>query len=293
MHRTHDSLFLLFIRQLRPRQWSKNLLIFSTLIFSADVMDSHAIARTVAGFFLFSFVAGFVYIINDYMDREADRNHPVKKNRPIASGRLRPSVAFLWGGALFGLSLVASYTISPLFSGILLFYTVFNVFYSRIFKHIVIIDILGIALGFVLRAIAGGLIIDVPFTPWFLLCVMLLSLFLAICKRRQEFIELESEKENHRKVLADYSVGLLDQLIGIVTTAAIISYSLFTFTSGHTIHLMWTIPLVIYGIFRYLYLIHMKKAGGSPEKVLLEDRHILYTVVIYVISIIGILRFLD
>lgn len=207
----------------------------------------------------------------------------------MASGELPPNLALVFGALLLIASLAVAYLLNPLFTGLLLLYFAMNVAYSFRLKHVVIIDIMIIAAGFVLRAIAGGLVIHVPFTPWFLLCTMLLSLFLAIGKRRHELYLLQSDVGSHRKVLDHYSFDLLDQMSSIVTTATIISYSLFTFTSGRTVHLMWTIPFVIYGMFRYLYLIHIEKKGGAPDKVLLEDRHILITVILYVVSVVVIL----
>ncbi|WP_245640235.1 decaprenyl-phosphate phosphoribosyltransferase [Paenibacillus dakarensis] len=289
----HRQTPLQLIKQLRPKQWTKNLLIFAAPLFSFDTVNVTVIADTIAAFFLLCFISGCVYIINDYIDLEADRSHPVKQHRPMASGQLNPNVALVFGIVLLIGSLAASAIFSPLFTSLLALYFVMNVAYSLHLKHVVIIDIMIIAAGFVLRALAGGLVIHVPFTPWFLLCTMLLSLFLAIGKRRHELVLLQEEKGSHRKVLEHYSLELLDQFSGIVTTATIISYSLFTFTSGRTIHLMWTIPLVIYGIFRYLYLIHIEKKGGSPDRVLLEDRHILMTVLVYVVSVIGILTYFE
>lgn len=284
---------MLLFRQLRPKQWTKNLLIFAAPLFSFEVVNPGVLFDTLIGFFLLSFVSGCVYIVNDYADREADRNHPVKKYRPMASGALPPKLAIGFGALLLIASLVISYSLNPLFTVLLVLYFTMNVAYSFRLKHVVIIDIMIIAAGFVLRAIAGGLVIHVPFTPWFLLCTMLLSLFLAIGKRRHELHLLQHDKGSHRKVLDQYSFDLLDQMSSIVTTATIISYSLFTFTSGRTVHLMWTIPLVIYGMFRYLYLIHIEKKGGAPDRVLLEDAHILVTVILYVISVIGILVYFE
>nr|WP_240463686.1 decaprenyl-phosphate phosphoribosyltransferase [Paenibacillus apiarius] len=284
-----SNVLTLLFTQLRPKQWTKNLLVFAALLFSLKAVDLSAFIRSLAVFFLFSFVSGCVYIINDYADREADRIHPIKKNRPMASGALNPVLALWFGGVLLAASLVASYFINPLLTVLLVVYFALNVSYSFKLKHMVILDIMVIASGFVLRAIAGGLAIHVHLTPWFLLCTMLLSLFLAIGKRRHELFLLEDQKGTHRKVLEKYSFALLDQLTGIVATATIISYSLFTFTAGRTIYLMWTIPLVIYGIFRYLYLVHMENKGGAPDRMLLEDKHILATVVLYVISVLAIL----
>lgn len=293
-HATQSSnVFILLFRQLRPKQWTKNLLVFAALIFSYEMISVETVGRAIAGFFLFSFTASCVYILNDFVDREADRQHPVKRYRPMASGALNPHLALSVGIVLLIVSLTAAFILNPLLSALLAVYFILNVSYSFKLKHVVIIDVMIIASGFVLRAIAGGLVIDVPFTPWFLICTMLLSLFLAISKRRHELMLLETNKGTHRKVLESYSPALLDQMNSIVTTATIISYSLFTFTSDNTIYLMWTIPLVIYGIFRYLYLIHMEDKGGSPERVLIEDKHILVTVLLYVISVIVILGYFE
>jgi 4-hydroxybenzoate polyprenyltransferase len=283
----------LLISQMRPKQWTKNVLVFAALIFSFRFATFEMVIKSIAGFFLFCFVSGCVYIINDYVDREADRLHPIKKHRPMASGALNPTFALWFGGALLIASLFSAWFLNPLFSFVLIVYFLTNVAYSFRLKNVVLVDVMIIAAGFVLRAVGGGLVINVPFTPWFLLCTMLLALFLAISKRRHELILLEMQKGSHRKVLDKYSIELLDQLNGIVTTATIISYALFTFTSNQSIHLMWTIPIVLYGIFRYLYLIHIEDKGGQPEKVLLEDKHILFTVLIYAVLVILILRFLS
>ncbi|GAB1156588.1 decaprenyl-phosphate phosphoribosyltransferase [Paenibacillus illinoisensis] len=273
---------------LRPKQWTKNLLLFAALLFSFEEIRTETILTTLLGFILFSLVAGCVYILNDYVDRDRDRQHPVKQFRPIASGQVQPAYALLFGIILLILSVGIAFVMNPLFGGLCMVYFLLNVSYSFVLKHLVIVDMMTIAAGFVLRAIAGGVLIHVPFTPWFLICTMLLSLFLAIGKRRNELTLLEGNTGSHRKVLDNYSVTLLDQFNTIVTTATIISYSLFTFTSDRTIHLMWTIPLVIYGMFRYLYLIHMKNQGGSPDRVLFEDKPILVTVILYVVSVVVI-----
>ncbi|WP_419892682.1 decaprenyl-phosphate phosphoribosyltransferase [Paenibacillus xylanexedens] len=276
------------IRLLRPKQWTKNLLLFAALLFSFEEIRTETILATLLGFILFSLVAGCVYILNDFVDRDRDRQHPVKKYRPMASGQVNPSHALMFGIILLILSVGTAFMMNPLFGVLCIVYFLLNVSYSFVLKHLVILDMMTIAAGFVLRAIAGGVLIHVPFTPWFLICTMLLSLFLAIGKRRNELTLLEGNTGSHRKVLDNYSITLLDQFNTIVTTATIISYSLFTFTSDRTIHLMWTIPLVIYGMFRYLYLIHMKNQGGSPDRVLFEDKPILITVMLYVISVITI-----
>lgn len=281
---------LLFLRLLRPKQWTKNLFVFSALLFSLNLLHLQDVILTLAGFFIFCLISSCVYIVNDYADREADRNHPEKCNRPLASGQLSPSLALTVGSLLFLVSLGAAYKLELEFGILVTVYFLINVIYTFWLKHIVILDIMTIALGFVLRAIGGGLIIHVPITPWFLLCIMLLALFLAIGKRRHEIVLIQNS-DNHvqRKVLAHYSLPLLDQMNGMVTSAIVLCYALFTFTSDQSIYLMWTIPFVLYGMFRYLYLVHIEKKGGSPEKLLLEDLHILLTVIGYIVTTVTIL----
>ncbi|HHV15190.1 MAG TPA: decaprenyl-phosphate phosphoribosyltransferase [Gelria sp.] len=288
------NIILLFIKELRPKQWTKNLLVFAALIFTIPNITINMVYAAVAGFMLFSFVSGAVYILNDLVDLELDRQHPTKKNRPLASGDLPPAVAISGGSIILLASLVTSYYLNIWFGFILTFYFVLNVAYSFYLKNIVIIDVMVIATGFVLRAAGGAYVINVPMTPWFIICTMLLALFLAISKRRHELIlveQAESAEGDYRVVLDSYSTQLLDEMNSIVTTATIISYALFTFTSGRTLNLMWTIPLVIYGIFRYLYLIHVENKGGQPDEILLQDKPILITVLLYTVLLVVILMF--
>jgi 4-hydroxybenzoate polyprenyltransferase len=284
---------LMYFVQLRPRQWTKNILVFAALIFSIKKSNMDMLFHSIIGFFLFCFVSSSVYVLNDFVDREADRQHPEKCKRPMASGAINPYGALFMGAVLLVFSLATAFTFSPLFAVLLLVYFLLNVAYSFKLKHVVILDILIIASGFVFRAIGGGLIIGVQLTPWFLICTLLLSLFLAISKRRHELYLLQSNKGSHRKVLDSYSLDLLNQFNSIVTTATIMSYALFTFTSGHTIQLMWTLVFVLYGVFRYLYLIHIEGKGGKPEKVLFQDRHILVTVLLYAFSVVLILIYFE
>ncbi|GIO07706.1 decaprenyl-phosphate phosphoribosyltransferase [Brevibacillus reuszeri] len=284
-----QNIVILLIRQLRPHQWTKNLLVFAALLFSLHKVSPGLIVESTVAFLLFCFVSGCVYILNDFVDIKNDRNHPEKQFRPMASGALPPFLALGFGAILLAGSLVSAYYFDLLFGVVLTIYFLINIAYSLKLKHVVILDVMIISAGFVLRAIGGSLMIQTPFTPWFLLCTMLLALFLAISKRRHELHLLQTEKGTHRKVLDSYSSELLNQLNTIVTSATIISYSLFTFTSGRTIQLMWTIPFVIFGIFRYLYLITITDKGGSPEKVLVQDKPILITVLLYVITVAGII----
>lgn len=276
------------LRTLRPKQWTKNMLLFAALAFSVHEVGASEWLQALIGFIVFCLVSGVVYIMNDIADAEKDRQHPDKRHRPIASGQLRPAAALGFGSAALVLSLTAAFGLGWEFGSWTVAYFVLNMAYSFKLKHLVLIDIMSIASGFVVRAVAGAAVIDRPLTPWFLICTMLLALFLAVSKRRHELILMQDNPHAQRRVLKFYSVALLDQLISIVTTAAIISYGLFTFTSGQSPYMMWTIPLVIYGIFRYLYLIYQEDKGGSPERVLLEDKHILVTVVLFGLAAVTI-----
>jgi 4-hydroxybenzoate polyprenyltransferase len=286
-----QSVPLLLVKQLRPKQWTKNLLVFAAFLFSFNQLDWGLFSRSVLAFFLFSFISSCVYIINDFMDREADAAHPTKRFRPMASGALSPWLALSFGALLLMISLAAGLWLNISFGFLLFLYFIINVVYSVKLKHVVILDVMVIAAGFVMRAIGGGLAINVMLTPWFLICTMLLSLFLAISKRRGELVAVEDSSS--RKVLQFYNKALLDQMNTIVTTATIISYALFTFTSDRTVYLMWTVPLVVYGIFRYLYLIHVEGKGESPDKLLFEDKHILFTTIVYAVSVLFIVYFFE
>jgi 4-hydroxybenzoate polyprenyltransferase len=282
-----------YLALMRPRQWTKNLLVFAAFIFSIQQADMSMLGQALVGFLLFCLVSSCVYILNDYADRERDRMHPEKQYRPIASGAIHPQTALMFGFILLTTCLVLAFRFQLAFGFVLAAYFCMNVLYSFRLKHVVIVDLLIVASGFVLRAVGGGLVIGVPLTPWFLLCTLVLALFLAIGKRRHELVLMQNGSSAHRKVLEFYSMEMLNQMSGIVTTATIMSYALFTFNSGHTVQLMWTLIFVLYGVFRYLYLIHMEGKGGRPEKLLLEDKHILMTVVLYGFSIVLILLIFD
>lgn len=270
-----------FIRCLRIKQWTKNLLVFAALLFSSGRVSQSQIYDSFMAFILFCFCSSCAYLLNDFVDRDLDRLHPQKCNRPMAAGTLNPYVGLAGCLGLLALTVTYAFALSPAFGVVLVAYFANSVLYSLKLKHVVLVDIMSIASGFVLRAVGGGLAIKVSMTPWFLLCTLLLALFLAIGKRRYELNLLDGTKLEHRRVLRKYSLQLLDQLTSIVTTLTITCYALYTFTSGKPEELMVTIPLVIYGIFRYLYLIHIENKGGRPEKILLGDKHILLTVAIY------------
>ena len=286
----------LILKAMRPRQWTKNAFIFAALVFDRKLLDPNALVRTALAFILFCLLASSVYLINDIIDRESDQNHPVKKNRPIASGRLPVNLALTVGIMLVLSSLVGAFFLSKAFLFISIIYFVLNIIYSKWLKHIVLIDVLVIAACFVLRVAAGVSVIEVQrFSPWLYVVTTLLALYLGFGKRRAELAVLVADgPSSHRKVLAGYSIGLIDQLITIVSATTIIAYSLYTFSApnlpeNHS--MMLTIPFVIYGIFRYLYLIHIHDAGGEPEEILLKDRPLQVTVLLWGLTVMTIFYF--
>ncbi len=270
------SLLYLILESMRPRQWLKNGLIFMAIIFSRNLFEPHALINTIGAFGIFCMVSGSVYIINDAADIHRDREHPLKSQRPIPSGRL--SIASAWAAAvIIGVtSLLLAFLINPSFGVITISYFILFNLYSFFLKTIAIIDILTIALGFVIRAAAGALAIEVEISPWLLLCTMLLALFVVLGKRRYEFVMLGERADLFRKVLHEYNTIFLDQMIAVVTASTLVAYSFYTISEETirklgTKNMEYTIPFVIYGIFRYLYIIYRKEAGGRPEKDILTD----------------------
>jgi 4-hydroxybenzoate polyprenyltransferase len=278
------------ILQMRPKQWTKNLLVFASSLFAGSILQLDTFIMASSAFISFCFIASTVYIINDIADAEKDRLHPEKCMRPIASGALSIPVAVVFGIILLSISMCIAFRIGTSFLGLLILYLVINLLYSFKMKNIVIIDVMVIAAGFVLRAVSGAIAVGGHLTQWFILCTLMLSLFLALGKRRYELELFQGDKQNHRKVLDYYSTSLLDQLITIVTAITITSYSLYTANDPRDTgnDMMLTIPVVIYGMFRYLYLIHIEKMGGKPEEILLGDKHISITVILYGIIVIFI-----
>jgi 4-hydroxybenzoate polyprenyltransferase len=264
------------LKTMRPRQWSKNVFIFAALIFDKQLKIWNSDLRTLAGFFLFCTISSAVYIFNDLSDVAADREHPEKRNRPIASGKLPMSVAWGAGILLVILSVGLGYLLSPAFAVVVAAYFLMNIAYSKWLKHILILDVLILAAGFVLRVVAGVALIHVErFSPWLYVVMTLLALYLGFGKRRAELALLSDDAASHRKVLEGYTIPLLDQYIMIVSGTTIVAYSFYTFSApnvpaNHS--MMLTIPFVMYAIFRYLYLVQVKHAGGAPEEILLSDR---------------------
>ena len=279
-------------KTMRPRQWTKNVFIFAALVFDKQLFVVDSFLRTLAGFALFCLISSCVYIFNDLADVEADRQHPEKKNRPIASGKLPVNIAWMAGIAFVIIALGLSYLLAPMFSLVVATYFVLNLAYSLSLKHIAILDVLIISLGFVLRVGAGVTLIAVErFSPWLYIVMFLLSLFLGFGKRRAELALLAHGAGSHRKVLDGYTLPLLDQYIMIVSGATIVAYSLYTFSApnlpeNHS--MMLTIPFVVYAIFRYMYLIEVKHAGGAPEEVLLSDRPFQLAMVLWGLTVLAI-----
>jgi len=277
------------LKSMRPKQWTKNLLLFAGLIFDKKFTNSNLTLRAFLGFVLFCLISGAIYIINDIKDIEEDKFHPIKKKRPIASGKISISTALTFSITIIILSLISAYLLNVGFGNSALIYVILILLYSGFLKHIVILDIMIVSIGFVIRAIAGAQVIGIIFSPWLLICTMFLALFLALCKRRYELVVLSDNANIHRKVLEEYSPLFLDQMISIVTASTVISYALYTITRWEEKRLIYTIPFVLYGIFRYLYLVYKKGEGGSPEILLLKDKSLLLDILLWVAVSIFIL----
>jgi len=286
MEQQHSALWLSLIKALRPKQWTKNFLVFASAMFAGTLLQASTFVQALVAFAAFSLMSSAIYVLNDLRDREQDRLHPDKRLRPIASGAVTAPQAIMLGVIAFAGALALGATVNKMLLVILLVYFVSNLLYSFYLKHVVILDVMLIAWGFVLRAVAGAVAVDGKLTSWFLLCTMALSLFLALGKRRHEFRLFEHDPGGRRKVLDDYSTKLLDQLMVMATSLVIMFYSMYAATEDG--RMMFTVPFVLYGIFRYYYLIHMRNSGGKPEDVLLSDRHIQLTVLLFAVAVIMI-----
>jgi 4-hydroxybenzoate polyprenyltransferase len=283
--------FLLLL-SLRPSQWTKNLIIFGALLFSERLLllDPGSVARSLAAFAIFCALSSVVYLVNDVIDRNADRLHPLKRHRPIAAGLVPVSSALLLAGALGVAALALAFWLHPGFGLIGALYLGLLAAYSGPLKHIVIIDVLTIAIGFFLRAAAGAVVLGVTISHWLLIVTILLALFLALSKRRHELVLLADTATSHRRILREYSPYLLDQMISVVTASTLVTYAIYT-VSADTVEkfgtslLGLTLPFPIYGIFRYLYLVHQREGGGSPSDMLLTDRPLLICVALWAATV--------
>lgn len=275
---------LSLVEALRPRQWTKNAVVFAALVFDGRLFEPGALLSVAVAALLFCLVSSAGYLFNDLRDLTADREHPAKRHRAIPSGRVSQRTAVLAIAAIYVITIPIAFLLSPAFAGIVLIYILMMSLYSRWLKNLVILDVFVISAGFILRAIGGAVVVDIPISPWLYVCTILLALFIGFAKRRHELVLLDGNAENHRRNLADYSVALLDQFILIVAGSVIIAYSLYTFDSPALPddgRMMLTIPFVLYGLFRYLYLVHQLHLGGAPEHLLLEDRPLLLTVLLW------------
>ncbi|HRV91245.1 MAG TPA: decaprenyl-phosphate phosphoribosyltransferase, partial [Anaerolineae bacterium] len=279
-----------------PKQWTKNGFIFAPLIFDEKLFQWGPLFKTILGFFLLCLISGTVYLINDLVDIEKDRQHPVKKNRPIPSGQLPIPVAIAAVVILLIICLPMSFLLDPIFGLIIIGYLILQIAYSFILKNMVIIDVMTIAVGFVLRVASGVPLVQAErFSPWLYVFTVLLALFLGLGKRRQELVLLNGQSTT-RTILNQYNLPFLDSMMSIVTTGTIITYAFYTFSAPNlpSNHLMMlTIPFVIYGIFRYLYIIHVQGNGGAPDEVLLTDMPLQFTLVLFMSSVFFILYLFD
>jgi len=284
------------IKSMRPKQWVKNVFIFAALIFDVKLFNPHYLAQTVAGFVLLCLVSGTVYIINDLADIEKDRQHPRKRNRPIASGQLGIRPATVAAILIPLVALPLGFLLNTVFGAILTGYLLLQIAYSFWLKDIVIIDVMLIAGGFLLRVAAGVALVDAErFSPWLYVCMTLLALLIGFGKRRHELVLLKENANVHRQSLQEYNLSLLNHVISVVTASTLLAYALYTFSaeglpSNHA--MMLTIPFVLYGIFRYLYLIHVKGMGGAPEEIALSDRPLQATVILWGLSVVIVMYFL-
>ena len=281
------------LRTLRPRQWIKNGFVFMALLFDQKLFDWNLLARTTLAFILFCMVSSAVYIINDLADIEKDRQHPIKRRRALPSGQLQPWFAVLAAAGIMLVCLPVSFWLDVYFGAIVLTYFVLMLAYSFWLKNVVIVDVMVVAVGFVLRVAAGVVVAEAArFSPWLYVCTIFLALFLAIGRRRHELSLLAEDANSHRKILEEYTIGFLDEMNHVVSTGALIAYSLYTFSAtnlpgNHA--MMLTIPFVIYGLFRYQYLVHVKGEGGAPEMLLYTDRPFLLDLILWGVTVVLIM----
>ena len=272
---------------LRPRQWTKNLALYAPLLFARRALQPGEVLKATVAVAAFCLLSSAVYVLNDWVDRERDRLHPEKRHRPIAAGLIGGGLAAALFLCCLACGLALSYAAEPHLAAVALLYVGLQVFYTFALKHQVILDVLVIAIGFVIRVVGGGVAISVPVSNWLSLCAFLLAVFLGFAKRRHELSSLQEDAAGHRAILSQYSLPMLDQLISVVAASCILAYGLYT-VSRETVEkvgsdrLKYTVPFVLYGIFRYLFLIHRRGAGGSPERVLLSDPPLILNLILYV-----------
>jgi 4-hydroxybenzoate polyprenyltransferase len=281
------------LKTLRPKQWTKNGAIFVALVFDVKLFQPEPFIKTLLGFILLCFISGTVYLINDLVDIKKDRQHPTKKNRPIPSGQVPVNAAIITAILLPALCLPLSFWLDPYFGIVLTGYLLLQIAYSLILKNVVIVDVLTLAAGFVLRVAGGVVLVEAErFSPWLYVFTVLISLFLGLGKRREELALLKEQASTTRTILNEYNLPFLDEMMAVVTAGTVMTYAFYTFFAPNlpANHLMMlTIPFVIYGIFRYLYIIHVQGNGGPPDEVLLTDRPLQISLVLFMLTVIAIL----
>lgn len=280
------------LKTMRPRQWTKNVFVFAALVFDHKLLAPDLLLRTLAGFGLLCLLSSAVYLINDLADIEKDRQHPKKRLRPLAAGQLRPGAAAAAAAVFTGAGLGLAALLQPQFALVAAVYLGVNLLYSFWLKHVVIIDVLLVALGYLLRVTAGAALVASAISPWLYTCMTLLALFMGFGKRRGELLLMQAESGSSRRVLEEYSLPFLDELINLVATATLVAYSLYSFSAENLPRnhaMMLTIPFVLYGVFRYLYLIHMKGEGGAPDELILVDGPLQATFILWALSAVLIL----
>jgi len=280
------------LETMRPKQWAKNLFIFAGLIFGKKLLYPSLLARNVLAFVLFCLISSTIYLINDLADIEKDRQHPTKRRRPLPSGRLQPRVAIIAAALFPAISMPLAFLLNLQFGLVAMAYLATMIAYSLLLKNLVIVDVLVVSAGYVLRVAAGVIVTGVPFSPWLYVCTTLLALFISFSKRRHELLILEGTANEHRATLNEYTPHLLDEMISVVTSTTVIAYSFYTFSApnlppNHA--MMLTIPFVLYGIFRYLYLIHVRNEGGTPEELVFKDKPLLLAIALWALTVLFVL----
>lgn len=284
------------IRALRPHQWVKNVFVFAALVFARKLTDADAGLRSLLAFAAFCAVASAIYLINDVADFERDRVHPKKRLRPIAAGQVKRSTATMMAVVLGPAGLALGWWLNTATGATLTIYGVMNLSYSFGLKHVVLLDVFIIALGFLLRVSVGAFAIGVPISPWLLICTFFIALFLAFCKRRHELVSLGDDAAAHRGILAEYSTPFIDKMVSALASMTVMSYALYTIDARviaklGTDALVITVPLVLFGVFRYLYLVHQRQMGGSPTEIVLRDRSVQAIVGLYVVVVLWAIYF--
>jgi 4-hydroxybenzoate polyprenyltransferase len=290
------NMLVALLKTMRPKQWTKNVFVLAALVFDKKLFVPHFLFKGLAAFALFCAISSAVYLVNDLADMEKDRQHPAKRNRPLASGQLTPTVALIAAATLVVASIALSFLLDPLFAAVSAGYLLLMILYSFWLKNVVVVDVLTVAAGFVLRVAAGVVVVRAArFSPWLYLCMVFGALFIAISKRRHELVLLNENANAHRSIFDEYNLALLDDMIRMVTASTAMAYSLYTFSApnlpgNHA--MMLTIPFVLYALFRYMYLVQVKGRGGAPEDLILEDKPLLLSIGLWGLVAVALMYFL-